>query len=336
MQNKCISVGGQALIEGVMMKSPTATAMAVRTPGGNIVLEDIPEKHVKDKIKILGWPVLRGLTNYIESMILGYKALMRSADLSGMTDLEEDLPEEQKNPKKTSTLVGVIMVLASVLGVAIALFLFMWLPTAVFNGFNHLAGGVLSLYRSIIEGILKLIIFIVYLAITSQLSEIKRLFQYHGAEHKTIFCFEAGLPLTVENAKKMKRFHPRCGTSFLLIMIVVSMLVNMALYLIFPALTKLSVVWALVKLLMIPLICGLGYELLKICGKYNNIFTRIISAPGLWIQRITTKEPEDSMLEVAITSLKAVLPEYKEEVATLYANESTEEAVGEPADGSQH
>ncbi len=331
MKNKCISVGGQALIEGVMMKSPTAMAMAVRGPEGNIQIEDIAEKHLRDKVKFLGWPVLRGLVNYIESMISGYKALMRSAELSGMTDLEEDTPKEQKDGKKTSALVSVIMVVASVLGVAIALFLFMWLPTAVFNGVNHLAGGQLSLYRSIIEGVLKLVIFIVYLALTSQMSEIKRLFMYHGAEHKTIFCFEAGLPLTVENAKKMRRFHPRCGTSFLLIMIVVSMLVNMALYLIFPALTKLSVVWALVKVLMIPLICGLGYELLKICGKYNNIFTKIISAPGLWIQRITTKEPEEDMLEVAITALKAVLPEYKEEVATLYANESTADATGEPA-----
>jgi len=349
---KKISVGGQALIEGIMMKSPEKTAMAVRTPDKSIDIEYIEEKHIKDKLPFLGWPVLRGVVNFIESMILGYKTLMMSADKSGMTDLEEEEERKRKaekeakkraklvakgkipadapltdtaenetadttqkeaengNQKSTSPVVMAVMVVGAVLGVALALFLFMWLPTAIFNGANTLLKGAIpNTARPLIEGVLKIAIFIGYVALTSLTKDIKRVFMYHGAEHKTIFCLENELELSVENVKKQSRFHPRCGTSFMILMLVVGILVNLLIVTFFPNITKLAIVWVLIKLLMVPLICGIGYELIKLCGKHNNLLTRIISAPGMWVQRLTTKEPEDDMIEVAIAAIKAVLPD---------------------------
>lgn len=335
---KKISIGGQALIEGIMMKSPEKTAMAVRIPDKSIDIEYIEEKHIKDKIPFLGWPVFRGVVNFVESMILGYKTLMISADKSGMTDIEEEtekekkrlkeekkrqkliakgkaLPEALESPvedekKANSVLITIIMVLGVVLGVALALFLFMWLPTAIFNGVNGLTGGVINdKFRPLIEGVLKISIFVGYVALTSLTKDIKRVFMYHGAEHKTIFCLENELELTVENVKKQSRFHPRCGTSFMILMLVVGILINLIIVTIFPNITKLAAIWVLIKILMVPLICGIGYELIRFCGKHNNVATRIISAPGMWVQRLTTKEPEDDMIEVAIAAIQAVLPE---------------------------
>ena len=342
---KKISIGGQALIEGIMMKSPEKTAMAVRTPDKSIDIEYIEEKHIKDKLPFLGWPILRGMVNFVESMILGYKTLMKSADKSGMTDLEEAEEQEKKrkkaekkrkkliekgkispdeplndedgekntsakDKKSNSVLITVIMILGVVLGVFLALFLFMWLPTVIFNGANSLSGGVISdKFRPLIEGVLKIAIFVGYVALTSLTKDIKRVFMYHGAEHKTIFCLENELPLTVENVKKQSRFHPRCGTSFMILMLVVGILINLLIVTLFPSITKLAAVWVLIKILMVPLICGIGYELIRFCGKYNNLLTRIISAPGMWVQRLTTKEPEDDMIEVAIAAIEAVLPE---------------------------
>ncbi len=340
---KKISVGGQALIGGIMMKSPETTAMAVHTPDKSIDIEYIEEKHLKDKFSFFGWPVIRGVVNFIESMILGYKTLMMSADKSGMTDLEEEeekkrkaekaakkrakliakgkIPadepveetteEEPEKDKKSSTspVIMAVMVIGVVLGVALALVLFMWLPTAIFNGVNGIfKGAIPNTFRPLIEGVLKIAIFVGYVALTSLTKDIKRVFMYHGAEHKTIFCLENELELTVENVRKQSRFHPRCGTSFMILMLVVGILVNLLIVTFFPGITKFTAVWVLIKLLMVPLICGIGYELIKICGKHDNTVTRIISAPGMWVQRLTTKEPEDDMIEVAIASLKAVLP----------------------------
>ena len=342
---KKISIGGQALIEGIMMKSPEKTAMAVRTPDKSIDIEYIEEKHIKDKLPFLGWPVLRGVVNFIESMILGYKTLMMSADKSGMTDLEEAEEQEKKrlkaekkrqkliekgkispeeaeteaeeeqsssddDKKSNSALITVVMVLGVVLGVSLALVLFMWLPTAIFNGANSLFNGAINdKFRPLIEGVLKIAIFVGYVALTSLTKDIKRVFMYHGAEHKTIFCLENELELTVENVKKQSRFHPRCGTSFMILMLVVGILINLLIVTIFPNITKLAAIWVLIKILMVPLICGIGYELIRFCGKHNNAVTRIISAPGMWVQRLTTKEPEDDMIEVAIAAIEAVLPE---------------------------
>lgn len=343
---KKISIGGQALIEGIMMKSPQKTAIAVREPSGNISIEYVKEKHIKDKIPFLGWPILRGVVNFIESMIMGYKSLMVSADKSGMTDLEDEqerqrkiekaekkraklikkgkLPPEaadqpivlpEENKKTNNLIISIIMVIGVVLGVALAIFLFMWLPTAVFDGIKYLTANRLSeTFRPLIEGVLKIVIFVGYVALTSLTKDIKRVFMYHGAEHKTIFCLEHELELNVENVRKQKRFHPRCGTSFMILMLIVGILINLIIVTLFPHVTDLSIVWVLIKILMMPFICGIGYELIKICGKYDNFITRLISAPGMWVQRLTTKEPTDDMIEVAIESIKAVLPDDMKEI----------------------
>ena len=343
---KKVSIGGQALIEGIMMKSPEKTAMAVRTPDKKIDIEYIEEKHIKDKFPFLGWPIIRGIISFIESMILGYKTLMISADKSGMSDLEEaedlekkrikaekkrakliakgklpasasetpvELPENDS--KSDNFLITAVMVIGVVLGVALALFLFMWLPTVVFNGINFLTGNNLpNSLRPLIEGVLKISIFVGYVALVSLTKDIKRVFMYHGAEHKTIFCLENEQELTVENVRKQSRFHPRCGTSFMILMLVVGILINLIIVTVFPSITKLTLVWVLIKILMVPFICGVGYELIKICGKYDNKITRIISAPGMWVQRLTTKEPDDDMIEIAIAAIEAVLPEDPEKL----------------------
>lgn len=329
---KKISIGGQALIEGIMMKSPQKTAVAVRTPSGEIDIEYIKEKHVKDKIPFLGWPVLRGVVAFIESMMLGYKALMMSAEKSGLTDLEEQEEKakaeaklekkrqkalkkgkEFKEPKESATsklLVTVVMAVGMVLGVGLAVVLFMWLPTFVFNGIKALSNGaVTDVFRPLVEGVLKISIFVGYIALVSLTKDIKRVFMYHGAEHKTIFCLEQGKELTVENVKTESRFHPRCGTSFMILMLIVGILISLLIVTLFPSVTNYTALWVAIKILMVPFICGLGYELIKICGKYNNFITRIIAAPGMWVQRLTTKEPEDDMIEVAIASIIAVLPD---------------------------
>lgn len=302
--SKKTSIGGQALIEGIMMKGPDKTCIAVRKPDGEIELEYMKEKHLKDKYAFFGLPVIRGVVAFIESMISGYKALMISAEKSGFDD------EESK--EDGNKLFGVLMVVASVLGVAIALTLFMWAPARIFDLLKYAVGEGIAPLRSLFEGTLKILIFVAYVYFVSKTKDIKRVFMYHGAEHKTIFCYECGGDLTPEKAKNFKRFHPRCGTSFLILMLLVSIIVNGIIANLFPAITLNRILWVAIKILLVPLICGLGYELIKICGKYDNLLTRIISAPGMWLQRLTTKEPDDDMLEVAIAALEAVIPEDSE------------------------
>lgn len=342
-------IGGQALIEGIMMKGPHKTVLAVRGKNGEIISEEVSGTDITKLPKIAKIPVIRGVVNFIISMRDGYKSLMRSAELSGFTEIEDEqekekdaekrakkaykkaiktgkTEEEAKNiyetekarvPENTddSALMNVIMVIASVLGVALAVVLFMYIPSTVFDFLNKLSGSSITAFKSLIEGVIKIAVFLVYIILVSKMKDIKRVFMYHGAEHKTIFCYEAGDELTVENVRKCKRFHPRCGTSFLIIMLVVGIIVSFLLVTIFPALTSPSMrlIWVAIKILMIPVICGLSYELIKICGKHDNTVTRIISAPGMWVQRITTAEPDDSMIEVAITAFIAVVPEDKSE-----------------------
>ena len=312
--SKKTSIGGQAVIEGIMMKGPKKTALAVRVPDGSIDIEYIKEKHLKDKYKFFGLPVIRGTVNFIESMITGYSAMMKSAEKSGFTDIEENKTKEKKNAKYEK-LINALMVLASVLGVVLGVFLFMYVPSLVFDLLNKLTTGNLSAYKALIEGFLKLTVFLVYMLLVAQMKDIKRVFAYHGAEHKTIFCYEAGEELTVENVKKHSRFHPRCGTSFMILMLSVGILISLIITWAFPQLRESSfrLVWVAVKILSLPLICGIGYELLKACGKHDNKLTRAIAAPGIWMQRITTNEPDDSMIELSIESLKAVLPEDENE-----------------------
>ncbi len=303
-KQKYTSIGGQALIEGIMMRGTDKTAMAVRKPDGEIEIKYLNFTPIAKKHKFLGLPIIRGVVNYIESMIWGYKSLMLSADISGFA--------EEDGEKPSSAAMTVIMSVASVLAVILSVFLFMYLPALIFDGINYLCLGVLTPLAALFEGILRLAILVIYMYAVSKMPDIKRVFQYHGAEHKTIFCFEAKEELTVENARKQKRLHPRCGTSFLILMILVSILVSSAIAILFPSLRQIRILWVIIKILLIPLICGLGYELIKICGRYDNLFTRIVSAPGQWLQKITTKEPSYDMLEIAIAALKAVLPEESE------------------------
>ena len=390
---KKTSIGGQALIEGIMMRGPHKTVMSVRKNDGQIVSENLNTTSLKDKCSFFGLPIIRGSVSMIESLAFGYKALMRSADLSGMLEEEEaekkakadkkaakkakaeetseseteavaegetdtdetietdaettademvaettdavaefiaetsveadatetdaatDAPAEKKTEKKAENgiLMAIIGAISMVFGIALALALFFFLPSLIFKYVNHLAGGQITAYQAAFEGVLKILIFVIYLILVSQMKDIKRVFMYHGAEHKTIFCYEHGNELTVENVRKEKRFHPRCGTSFLILMLIVSIIFYMIIARIFPDLASNIALWTLIRIACLPLLVGIGFELIKFCGRHDNFVTRIISAPGVWLQRITTKEPDDSMIEVAIEAMTAVIPENSED-----------------------
>ncbi len=333
MSKKCkkckfTSIGGQALIEGIMMKSPNKpSALAVRLPDGSIDITHMKDKSVKDRCKFFAIPIIRGVVGFAESMISGYKAMMISADKSGYADEVDEKTGETK--KMSNGTWAVISAIAMVLALALCFALFMYLPRLAVDGLKLLFNveEFSPIVRSIIEQSIKLIIFLAYVIGVSFMKDIKRVFQYHGAEHKTIFCYEAGLPLTVENARKQKRFHPRCGTSFLILMIIISVIFSTLVQVAFKDVYSNRIVWSLIKIAMVPLICGVGYEVLKLCGKYDNIITKIISAPGVWVQRITTKEPDDSMLEIAIAALGEVLSdEDKEKFLPKLEEETVEEA----------
>jgi uncharacterized protein YqhQ len=316
------SVGGQALIEGVMMNGPKGAALSVRNTKGEIITEFMNIKHARDKVKFLGWPFIRGIVNFIESMLIGYKSLMRSADLSGQMEDETD-PEKMSKldrwlndhmgPKMFAAITGV----ASVLAVVIGMGLFVYLPTFLVDVIDeHLFGSSLQKFHALFEGLMRAVIIVIYMWAVSKMKDIHRVFMYHGAEHKTIFCYEKGLPLTVENIRGCRRFHPRCGTSFIFIVLITSIIVSSIVSLIFPQLTESSnrIIWILVKLILVlPVVTGISYELIKYAGRHDNILTKIFSAPGLWMQRITTKEPTDDMIEVAIASVKAVITDNPED-----------------------
>lgn len=305
------SVGGQALIEGVMMQGPKGMATAVRKPGGEILVEYHEIKHVRDKFKFLGLPIIRGVVNFIESMIMGYKTLMYSAEISGMEEYdEENLSKFEKwlTDKFGDKLMNFVTVLGSVLGVALAFVLFMYFPVLVFNKLNEWTSGALTNWQGLIEGVMKMAIFVIYIALVSRMKDIKRLFMYHGAEHKSIACYEAGEELTVENVKKCCRFHPRCGTSFIFVILIFSIILYTIIAKIFPVIAAQRVLWMLLKLLFLPLIMGLGYEFIKYAGRHDNLLVKIVSAPGLWMQRLTTKEPDDDgIIECGIAAIQAVI-----------------------------
>lgn len=313
------SVGGQALIEGIMMRGPVGNAMAVRLPDGSIDVEvdhDIP---LVKKHKILGIPIIRGVVAYIDSMISGYKYLMKSADKS-MTEeeKEEDMSKIDRwlNDHMGPAMMTVIGVISTVLGLALALGIFMYLPTLLVDKFDEyiVRGTDLSKLHPLFEGIVRIIVFIFYMWIVSKTKSIKRVFMYHGAEHKTIFCYENGLELTVENVRKMKRFHPRCGTSFIFVILIISILLTSALVLIFPNLSTVSrPLWILIKFAILPLVTGIGYEFIKYAGRHDNKLVKFLSAPGLLMQRITTSEPTDDIIEVGIEALKACITDNPED-----------------------
>lgn len=316
------SVGGQALIEGVMMLGPKGAAISVRHKSGEIITEISEVKRAKDKFKILGLPFIRGIVNFIESMLIGYKSLMRSAELSGQLDEEDETADMSKLDKWLNKRLGpkmftVISTVASVLAVVLCFGLFLYLPTYIVDiADDKLLNNTLKDVHPLFEGIIRMIVVILYMFAVSQMKDIKRVFMYHGAEHKSIFCYEKGLDLIVENARTCGRFHPRCGTNFIFVVLLTSIIASSVIVVIFPelSLAENRWRWILVKLIgVIPLVTGVSYEFIRYAGRHDNIFTKIVSAPGLWLQKITTKEPDDTMLEVALTSLKAVITDNPED-----------------------
>lgn len=310
------SVGGQALIEGVMMQGPRGMATAVRKPDGEILTEYHTIKLLRNKNKFFNIPIIRGIVGFVESMVMGYKTLMYSAEVSGMEDFEEqDMSKFERwlNDKFGEKLVSFVATIGSILGVVLAFLLFFYLPVLVFNKANEWTGGAITDYQGIIEGVMKILIFVIYIAAVSRMKDIKRLFMYHGAEHKSIACYEAGLDLTVENAKKCTRFHPRCGTSFIFVVLIFSIIVYTIVAKIFPEIAAVRVLWLVLKLAFLPIIMGVCYEFIRYAGRHDNLFVKIVSAPGLWMQRLTTKEPTDDILEVGIAAIKAVITDNPED-----------------------
>ncbi len=319
------TIGGQALIEGIMMKGPEKTAMAVRTKEGTITVEEKANKQRKWYNKA---PFIRGSINFVSQLIDGYYYLSRSAELSGMTDDdgEEEMSKFEKwlDEKFGDKLMSAIMTIAMVLGIALAIVLFVFVPTWLYMLLELAVGEgnkeALAPFQSLFEGILKIIIFITYMWIVSKTQTMRRTYEYHGAEHKTIFCYEKGLPLTVDNVRPQTRFHPRCGTSFIFLVLLISILVTSVV----PITNQTFIDWLGVsnilamilrvssKILLLPFIVGISYEVIRLAGRYDNVVTKIISAPGLALQRLTTREPDDKEIEAAIEAMEAVIPEDKE------------------------
>ena len=297
------SIGGQALIEGILMRGPKKQAIVCRTAEG--LVEKVDElKLLKDKYPIFGWPFIRGCVTFIDSMIKGMQALTYSAELVPVEDQEPDkldqwIEKHFSAEKASKILIGT----AVVLGIALALFLFIFLPTLIVGLIKPLTQNLVI--RNLSEGVVKIIILLCYMRLCSCVSDVKRLFSYHGAEHKTIFCYEHGKPLTVENVRTESRFHPRCGTSFLLVVVVVSILVNSVV-----TLTN-SFARMGCHLLLLPLVVGISYEINLWCGRHDNWLSAALSAPGKWLQHMTTNEPDDSMIECAIRAMELVIPEEK-------------------------
>ena len=297
------SIGGQALIEGILMRGPKKQAIVCRTAEG--LVEKVDElKLLKDKYPIFGWPFIRGCVTFIDSMIKGMQALTYSAELVPVEDQEPDkldkwIEKHFEAEKASKIVIGT----AVVLGIALALFLFIFLPTLIVGFIKPLTQNLVV--RNLSEGVVKIIILLAYMRLCCCVSDVKRLFSYHGAEHKTIFCYEHGKPLTVENVRTESRFHPRCGTSFLLVVVVVSILVNSVV-----TLTN-SFARMGCHLLLLPVVVGISYEINLWCGRHDNWLSAALSAPGKWLQHMTTNEPDDSMIECAIRAMELVIPEEK-------------------------
>lgn len=301
------SIGGQALMEGVMMRGPRLQASVCRRADGTLVTQLLPVTLPKDKYPALGWPFIRGIVNFINTMVMGMKALMWST---------EQLPEEEQGePDKldrwisehfsSDTAAKLIIGTAVVLGILLSVGLFAVLPTLIGSGINLLLP--LRGWRGLVEGLFRIVIFLIYLKLCNGVKDIQRMWRYHGAEHKSIFCYEHGKELTVENARAEKRLHPRCGTSFLFLVILVSILVFSFVR------TEGTLARLGMHLLLLLPIVSVSYELIKIAGRYDNLFTRILSWPGKQLQYLTTAEPDDSMLECALEALRLVIPEHKGE-----------------------
>ncbi len=305
------SIGGQAVMEGVMMRGPHKTAVAVRKPDREITVK-VDENGTKKKNKILKLPIIRGCINFFESMVIGIKALMYSAEF---VDLEEEESESKfekwLEEKLGDKIKDVVIYFSLIVSLFLSVGLFILLPTVVTRGIEAIFDGVAftgtKTFTSLCEGIVRMVIFISYLALVSQMKDIKRVFEYHGAEHKSIACYEAEEELTVENVKKYSRLHPRCGTSFLLFVMIVSIIL-------FSLLPRTSIIpRLLMRIALLPVVAGISYEIIKLAGKSKSKCVCVLTKPGLWLQKLTTREPDESQIEVAIKSLTSVMPEDKEE-----------------------
>ena len=310
-------IGGQALIEGIMMRGPEKDAIVVRTKDGLSV--DVKPRHVRPKNSPLNLPFIRGVCNFFDSQVVGVKALMHSADLSPEESQEQPskldawLEKKLGNERFQKFLIGC----AVAMGMGFSILLFFLLPMVVSGFFDNWIKNTLAL--NLLEGLVRMGIFVIYMLLISRMKEMKRVFAYHGAEHKTIRCYEAGLPLTVENVRQQTRLHPRCGTSFLLVVMILSILVfsvaSSLLLTVIPGLEAMRgsflfrIIMIVCKLLLLPLVVSISYEINRLVGRYDNWLTRIMTAPGMWFQNFTTNEPDDSMIEVGIASLEAVLPQ---------------------------
>lgn len=307
------SIGGSALIEGIMMRGPKRTTVACRVDKDTIYTEDISVNPIF-KAKFWKLPLIRGIAGMVDSMRLSYKALGLAADKaleSGLVEEEEPSKfEKWLDDKFGDKLMNVIMVIATILGIALAVGLFIVLPSMLFSwlikpALTDWSESSTRILQSAFEGVLKIALFLGYLSLVSLMSDMKRVFKYHGAEHKTIFCYENFEELTVENVRRQTRFHPRCGTSFLVVTLLVSIFVGLFI----PTFPGIPILRPILRLLLVPVMVGLGYEFIKLCGKHDNKLTRILATPGLWAQRITTREPDDEMIECAIEAMKAVIPD---------------------------
>ena len=309
-------IGGQALIEGIMMRGPEKDAVVVRSKDGLNI--DVKIRRIRPKNSVLNLPLLRGVCNFFDAQVTGVKALMHSADLS---------PEETEQPSKLDLWLekklgndrfqSLIIGCAVAMGLGLSIVLFFLLPMIVSSFFDRWIQNTLVL--NLLEGLVRMTIFVAYMYLVSHMQEMKRVFAYHGAEHKTIRCYEAGLPLTVENVRIQTRMHPRCGTSFLLVVMILSILVfsvaSSLLLTVLPSLEAIRggflyrLIMIIFKLLLLPVVVAISYEINRFVGRHDNRFTRMLTAPGMWFQNFTTNEPDDSMIEVGIAALQAVLPE---------------------------
>ena len=295
------SIGGQALIEGIMMRGPAKQAIVVKSKDGFITkTEDL--KLLKEKYPIVGFVFVRGVVNFVSSMVIGMRAMTFSAECMPEEEQEEQTKFDKWVEKKLGTEKAekAVIMIAVVLGVALSVGLFILLPTFLAGFFSKYIGN--RVLRNLCEGVLRIVIFLLYMWLATRLKDIKRVWGYHGAEHKTIFCYEKGLPLTLENVRAQSRLHPRCGTSFLFIVMIVSILVY--------SFTSWNNIWIRIafRLALLPVVVAISYEIIKLAGRYDNILTRIVSAPGKALQHLTTREPDDDMINTAIEALTLVLP----------------------------
>lgn len=312
------AIGGQALIEGIMMRGPEKDAVVIRTPEG--LKTEVTMRKVRPKSSPAAWPLIRGAVNFFDSQVVGVKALMRSADLSpegGETEepskFDRWLEKRLGNEKFQKALIGISVFM----GLGLSVLLFFLLPMVIGGFFDRWIHS--NLLLNLVEGLVRILIFLGYMFLVSRMKEMKRVFSYHGAEHKTIRCYEAGLPLTVENVRPQTRLHPRCGTSFLLVVMVISILIfsvaSSLLLAAIPGMMEMQgsflyrILMIAFKLLLLPLVVAVTYEINRWAGRHENGFTRALTAPGMWLQNFTTNEPDDSMIEVAIAALEAVQPE---------------------------